>query len=448
MGFDTIGSLNKEKEVSDVGTTQIWFDKIDKLCHEDAMYNSILSSDTQKITDLLKELIDDRPTPRDYLIDLLQEANPTLEARKLVRTVQEAFDEHHLADYEKARSAFYGTDCTVPSERQVSDFLSRKKTVKELQGAAVRTRAESRARVLDYCVGLKLTLEQTERMLEKVLLVNGLNPKDPLEAIIFYVLRAPKSNMVGTEILNWWEEYSAMETSPSSASKDTVILGRELSNCKNDADFSAYLGQLKSFSDMHRGSARRLYTQLFTEICLESRDYDEMENQIRKEREKKKKGGSSEIKDDIIPQYFHSVSSNRMMDFFRVVRDDIPNSSNIETDELLDQKYLAEIFRHVPFGRDSIKAKLEGRSEVLREDLLLLIFYKHCMRPPKKTAYSMYKDVILPFRNEVRAVLQQTGMFDGLYVRNPFELFLCLCLILNGGCDVDYFFTSWYYSKS
>ena len=97
MGFDTIGSLNKEKEVSDVGTTQIWFDKIDKLCHEDAMYNSILSSDTQKITDLLKELIDDRPTPRDYLIDLLQEANPTLEARKLVRTVQEAFDEHHLA---------------------------------------------------------------------------------------------------------------------------------------------------------------------------------------------------------------------------------------------------------------------------------------------------------------------------------------------------------------
>ena len=324
--------------------------------------------------------------------------------------------------------------------------VSLKPTSTRLRAAArnwVTQKTVSREAVIMLGFGLDMSLEDVNGFMTKALQESSLNPKDPVETVCWYCL---KNRLGYYHFRRLLEKYEELPGTAGGEPQDvsltgTTVLRTRVADIADEKTLLRYLNQLRRIGGKSRQSvdARMIFDRLYDEardmiaelnnsIETEQQEveadrlrdrlarndalYDEQKQErIRKFGEKRK----TWTRDDITPVDFEEVL------FSAVPRDRNGNLVPMKGSTLNEQ------FRGKRLNRQHIQEILDGSGTINRYDLATMSFLVQCHRhAEEEDPVKRYR----AFLEGTNAVLDHCGMGE-LYVANPYEAFLMICMLTD-----------------
>ena len=296
--------------------------------------------------------------------------------------------------------------------------------------------AVNRQVVLLLGFGLGMDAEDVDMFLTKALQEYGLDAKDPFEALCLYCYR----NRLGyPKFEEMWEAFRAAGDGESPAAagsgnlESTVRFREKLSGVSGEAELFMFLDSLpgarrqgvsarKAFDRLY-GKAREIVAGIMTAaeadtaeknagrigeaLSREDRLYDYQKVQrIAGEREKH----AVYTREQVTPADLESVILSA------VPKDSHGNLASLKG-SALEKQFLGK-----RLSRQRLAEILAGDAPVTRYDLLTLLFFNYSQEDTGP------KDRYLSFLREANRTLEECG-FGPVYVANPYECFLLLCLL-------------------
>ena len=300
----------------------------------------------------------------------------------------------------------------------------------------------SRETIIMLAFGLDMSLEDVNSFLSKALQESSLNPKDPVETICWYCLKNRLGYYHFRQLLSKYEQLPGTPDQKKSIENTrTQHLRTEVDNICDEKTLLKYLNQLRAINGLSRQSieARLLFDQLYDEarvmiadlnnsieeekkeveisrlkdeLSRNDRLYDEQKlEKLRKAAEEQKHW----TKEDITPVSFEEVL------FSAVPRDRNGN--------LLPMKgsVLNEQFRGKRLNRQHIQEILDGTGSINRYDLATMSFFVLSQRKDLADDSIRRYHTFIEYTSEI---LDRCGM-GKLYVANPYEAFLMICMLTD-----------------
>ena len=296
--------------------------------------------------------------------------------------------------------------------------------------------AVNRQVVLLLGFGLGMDAEDVDMFLTKALQEYGLDAKDPFEALCLYCYR----NRLGyPKFEEMWEAFrdAADGDSPAAAGsgnlESTVRFREKLSGVSGEAELFMFLDSLpgarrqgvsaRQAFDRLYGKAREIVAGIMTAaeadtaeknagrigeaLSREDRLYDYQKVQrIAGEKEKH----AVYTREQVTPADLESVILSA------VPKDSHGNLASLKG-SALEKQFLGK-----RLSRQRLAEILAGDAPVTRYDLLTLLFFNYSQEDTGP------KDRYLSFLREANRTLEECG-FGPVYVANPYECFLLLCLL-------------------
>ena len=310
--------------------------------------------------------------------------------------------------------------------------------------AAVRNwlsqKTVSREAVIMLGFGLNMNLDDVNGFLTKALQESSLNPKDPVEMICWYCLKNRLGYYAFRQLLAKYEELPGTDRDEQDISKTgTMVLRTKVADIGDEKTLLRYLNQLRRIDGRSRQSvdARMMFDRLYDEardviaelnnhieeerkevemsrlkdaLSRNDRLYEEQKRQQLQHFAENKKRWS---KEDITPVQFEDVL------FSAVPRDRNGNLVPMKGSALNEQ------FRGKRLNRQHIQEILDGTGTINRYDLATMSFLVLAQRTSEETdSIQRYH----AFVNYTNVILDRCGMGE-LYVANPYEAFLMICML-------------------
>ena len=296
--------------------------------------------------------------------------------------------------------------------------------------------AVNRQVVLLLGFGLGMDAGDVDMFLTKALQEYGLDAKDPFEALCLYCYR----NRLGyPKFEEMWEAFRAAGDGESPAAagsgnlESTVRFREKLSGVSGEAELFMFLDSLpgarrqgvsaRQAFDRLYGKAREIVAGIMTAaeadtaeknagrigeaLSREDRLYDFQKVQrIAGEREKR----AVYTREQVTPADLESVILSA------VPKDSHGNLASLKG-SALEKQFLGK-----RLSRQRLAEILAGEAPVTRYDLLTLLFFNFSQEDTGP------KERYLSFLREANRTLEECG-FGPVYVANPYECFLLLCLL-------------------
>lgn len=425
-------------------STELIFQKVENHFNDAEIQRKIKEEDTAYLEGVLVDVVKNWPTFGDYLYAYLYDHCPDLQKRYSEFT--EVPEDEYWEEIKK-NFASHGMGGCGSVHESATTPLSKKRALlnkPSFQG--------TRDDVFLFAFGLEMDAQWTEKMLTKALLQHTFNPKDYREVIMYYCLKHTGNGHPYENYKNWMANYETLEASSSRQPVETgtIVRSKTLSGIQDDAELTAYLMDLKRFTEEQKKlhSATEEYNELFRMLPHSEEMLDQKE----------------------VTEFVPGAQESDWMIKIPVDWKDDPlvqltikNLEQLAQDaaikypeqELLDKHVLEAIFVGVPkMTKKTCYARLEGSAPVNRQDLLFLayiVFIADFQAEQQKQRddyqlgmieeenvwdYYYYK-----FREEWVVVCNRCNLYNDLYIRNPFELFLVICSLKDQ--PREYFLASW-----
>lgn len=290
--------------------------------------------------------------------------------------------------------------------------------------------------------GLNMSVDDVDMFLSKVLREQKINPKDPFEVICWYCYKNGY-NFLKFEQL--WQIYTDLLPDPFNIENFddelTVNIRNSMRSINGDKSLIEYLAKLKANGKMSVISvtAKKCFDELYNEardlIANMYNAYESEEHEI---------ALSGYIKKLLYNERMEDMEKQKRVREFRsrkkvFCREDITESdiehiicSAIPTDKHGNivpgrASKLNEQFAGKRFSRQHICDILTGEAQVTRFDLITLNFF---LFSQKLDVYSDAKIRYIEFQNSTNKILERCS-FGRLYVQNPYECFVLMCILSN-----------------
>ncbi len=290
--------------------------------------------------------------------------------------------------------------------------------------------------------GLNMSVDDVNMFLTKALREQKINPKDPFEVICWYCYKNGY-NFLKFEQL--WQIYTDLSPNPIDIenfnSEQTVNIRNSMRSINGDKALAEYLAKLKANEKMSVISvtAKKCFDELYDEarelIAKMYNAYESEEYEI---------AVSGYIKKLLYNERVGDMEKQKRVGEFRskkkvFCREDITESdiehiicSAIPTDRHGNivpgrASKLNEQFEGKRFSRQRIGEILMGNIPVTRFDLITLNFF---LFSQKLDVYSDSKIRYIEFQHSTNKILEKCS-FGRLYVQNPYECFVLMCILSN-----------------
>lgn len=262
--------------------------------------------------------------------------------------------------------------------------------------------------------GLRMTVEDVTDFLTRVLREQDIDFQNPDEVIYWYCLH----NRLGYHRA---EEYKKIyqELEPEEKKESTFVYQGGL--CLDDEkSFLKYLAYLKSRRDDPQSENSKAFQEF---MRLLNRAKEIIAAMYQKDEEERSRGKIWNP-GDITPS-----------DVEKVICSGIPinNMGNLKK---MSASILAKHFSQKRFSRQRITNILNHKFPVERFDLLTLEFFVVSQEMEDEDPYSRYRYFI----EEMQGILSACGMSE-IYIVNPYECFLLMCLLTD--CPLAVFSEIW-----
>jgi hypothetical protein len=263
--------------------------------------------------------------------------------------------------------------------------------------------------------GLKMSAEDVSAFLTKVLREQDFDFQNPEEVIYWYCYCHQFGYYKAEEFKKRYQEL----TPAVQEKKGTVIYGGGLCLDTEDRLFN-YLAYLKAGWDDPKSEKSQAF-QEFSRLFYHAKEI--IAGMYRKDEEEKKRNRVWKA-EDITPS-----------DVEKVICSGIPINSmgNLKK---MSASILAKHFSQKRFSRQRITNILNHKFPVERFDLITLEFFIISQEMADDDPYTRYRQ----FLEEIQEILGKCGMSE-IYVVNPYECFILMCLLTD--CPLPVFSEIW-----
>lgn len=290
----------------------------------------------------------------------------------------------------------------------------------------------SREKIIGLAFGLGMTIEETEYMLTKVLLQMSFNPKSSYEMIAYYVLK----NYTGKERITKYDEFVEFY----SKIEDTI-------GCGTDTKFFD-----DNFNNIDLIKKDDIAFKKCLELCKQDDYYNKYSSNIKDLFSKKiyKIKGKLGVKDEEEQSVIHNI----------LIEEGKKNTDKFASD-IFSREVLENIFVDSEFSvsqREDISEKgynitasflnnylllqTEEDRHISRKGLILVSFVCYILENRESFHNKKRIDIVDDFEEYVSVLLSTNHMFSDLYLKDPFESFILLCLLHTH--PYEYFCSNYY----
>lgn len=258
--------------------------------------------------------------------------------------------------------------------------------------------------------GLRMSVEDVNDFLTKVLCEQEINSKNPFEVICWYCY---KNHYSYPKYEKLWQIYQ--ETLPNSLNMQliyedyTINVRNRMHTIHDDAALISYLSKLKNKDNVSYFSitAQRYFNDLYDEAR------DLVANQYNQQNNMNESNKCYVEREDISPA-----------DMERIICSAVPVDRHGNLTPRRNSK-LYRLFTGKRFSRQRIHDILTNKTEIDRFDLMTLKFFIYAQ---KVEEYSNPKSRYIQFVDDTNQLLENCGM-GKLYVANPYECFILMCIL-------------------
>lgn len=257
--------------------------------------------------------------------------------------------------------------------------------------------------------GLRMSADDVNLFLTKALQEREINPKDPFEVICWYCYQK-RFNYLKYEQL--WKAYNQLPASPLEVERfdgsGTANLRNTMFGIQDDRGLLDYLAKLKAATAMSKLSLAA--KSCFIDLYDQARDLVALRYNAGMDSRKR-----------VFRREDITVSDLEHILCMAIPTDRHGNLTPARLSELNDQ------FAGKRFSRQRIGSILSGSTEVTRFDLITLNFFLFSQRldeyPKPQVRYAR-------FQESMDSILEKCFL-GGLYVQNPYENFVLMCLLAD-----------------
>lgn len=258
--------------------------------------------------------------------------------------------------------------------------------------------------------GLRMSVEDVNDFLTKVLCEQRINSKNPFEVICWYCY---KNHYSYPKFEKLWQIYE--ETMPGSLNMQllyddyTIDVHSRMHIIHDDAALIAYLSKLKNKENVSHFSvtAKKYFDCLYDEARdLVANAYNQL-------------NGANEGEQHYVEREDISAGDMERMICSAVPVDRHGNLSPGKNSQLY------QLFMGKRFSRQRIHEILTSSTEIDRFDLITLKFFIYAQ---KVEQYPNPKSRYIQFWDDMNQVLEECSM-GKLYVANPYECFVLMCIL-------------------
>ncbi len=384
------------------------------------------------------------PNPDEEQIDVTEIEDYLYEdsAEKIYHFLTDKFTHHGFSDYLKryiyTQAEMTGSFSSIPDKEYQSiiieqfrdnltdfSFYPTKARSSEVTLDWLKRKVVSRDTVLLLGFGLNMNLNDINELLHKALHEPFVNPKEPLEAACQYCFR---KHYAFPRFKKIWEQFDRdhpnvfiSENSLDSTSK----FQEELDSIENDEDLLAYLYNLPLHEGTKRQSqtARREFDRLYASIqegLLKRNSKDEV----------LEAGYNTTQKTDLTDSKAHSTDKDAEIENVLYVCVPKTKGNNLAP---LQGSSLKDLFYGKRLNRQHLGQIRKGTVPISRFDLITMCFLDYDLkRNSRANVYQKHYDAFLA---ETNAILKKCNM-DTLYIANPYECFIMLCMQTESPIEV------------
>ena len=334
----------------------------------------------------------------------------------------------HLRRYIYERSGLEEPFADVPTEtyREIAlDSFQETRTPKSMNPTSTKLPAllnnwlsqasVKRETVFLLGFGLRMTADDVSNFLTRVLREQDMDLHNPEEAIYWYCYTKQLPYSKADELK---KKYAGI--SPAVRTEDMPLLYKKAQEIETEEDLLEYLSYLKAGWDDPKSEKSRAFME-FMRLLEHSREI--IAAMYQKDEEEK---GRDKIwtARDITPADLEKVICNGIP---------VNEMGNLKK---MSASTLARHFSQKRFSRQRITSILNHKFPVERFDLLTLEFFIISQEMFEEDPYIRYRHFI----HEAQSILEECGMGE-LYIVNPYECFLLMCLLTD--CPLAVFSEIW-----
>lgn len=363
-------------------------------------------------------------------------------AEKIYHFLTDKFSHHGFGDYLKryiyAQAQMTGSFNSISDEEYQSiiiehfrdnltdfSFYPTKAHSSEVTLDWLKRKVVSRETVFLLGFGLNMPLEKIDELLHKALHEPLMNPKEPLEAACQYCFR---KHYAFPRFKKIWDQYYRDRPNVEISGElmdSTAKLQDELSAIDNDTDLLAYLYNLS----LYEGTKRQSLTA--------RTEFDKLYNSIQKGLIKRNR------KDEVVEA---GLFAGQEIDYSDDEEQKTDNDAEIENALYvcipktkgknlapLQGSSLKDLFYGKRLNRQHIGQIRKGAIPISRFDLITMCFLDYDLK--RNGQANVLKEHYAAFVNETNAILKKCNMNE-LYVANPYECFIMLCMQTESPLEV------------
>lgn len=263
--------------------------------------------------------------------------------------------------------------------------------------------------------GLNMSVEDVNEFLSKSLHEQKINFKDPFEIVCWYCF---KNNLTYRDFYELWNEYMALPASDietiMALEEATIGVRNQIMSISNKEQLMSNLANLKADNrtSMFSVTAKRSFIELYREAQEMVAYLFNMKSFVGSVR----KGPNGKA--------MYDPEDISVADLEQVISAAIPvdNNGNLAP---IKMSRLNEQFDGKRFNRQHMSDIINNKSEINRFDLITLNFFVFSQK------ISLYDTAIKRYNAYVESmnIILETCNMDRMYVSNPYECFILMCML-------------------
>lgn len=278
-----------------------------------------------------------------------------------------------------------------------------------------------------FAYGLGMTLEETQNLIQRTLLQPPVNLREYKEVIYYwYLLHNSFDNRVNRiqDMLTYYKELGISQLPPTTSTiqKDTLHLLGVMEKLTSEEELKNYLAQLKVFDSRYHINSKSV-------LEVFKRNLKDMPRDDAGKPDNLEEGTQTDLEDEKFDSALQctkiitSLDSSRIAAYKEMIKQET---------RLLDPSLSLLVFQDIQWTYKSLQHRFDGSVRVSRNELLLSEFLIYtpelseiAFRPKNlsQLKYMHYRG----FCDYMNESLESCNLHE-FYWRNPFELFLSICL--------------------
>lgn len=428
--------------------TQVILNKVMEVIDRNEPYDKIFKGDSDSLIKILEELAYERiPTFGDYINAYVYENNETLKVKysapdevpvdEIWKYIKDSFKINGM----EGRGDLYSDKISLSSKKNIliksgSDIDKKRSRQKFISVA--------RKDIFLFAFGLGLEPDDVSRLLCNALLTYDFNPKDYREIIYYWCLKknnklsdiSPYEKMI--ELMKFYDKCDPQDEKKSEY--HTSVLNDRMRALNSEKEVMDYLAGLKGFKA--EILALKGITESFdntVKLLKESLGYPYYDTHIKKYR------------DIGLEDLVNEVNLERKDIYLNYIK----NNNHKPNNGLIKESVLGKLFEGFKFSKKSFEHRMStkntavSRTSASRRELLVNSFIIFCNNNAENEDWTESIENRYPdFDEYAGQILERCNMTSysvyngpGLYLKNPFELFLAVCLLQTD--PYEYFMASW-----